>query len=242
MQQLTSMSKRPVAIKKVVMYSDGSAEMAIKNLANGNVVHKTRDARAPAAFSGLRWNEPKELVPNNTVATEDEVATFDGPFWKNMAANARAYARQETAEEEEVREILKHPPPMPHLNGLSNLDRIAYDHHYAAEMFNLAAEAALRILAYSHHRVPDMERIAEHARVMFAAGREHAILAHRYRQDYSFLGDYLDTLHEPQPDFFGRRDIPNELSFVNSIPWLDWIHTKQMNVQQKTSEIDLDVV
>jgi hypothetical protein len=51
------MPKYPVAIKRVVFYSDGSAELALKNLRSGRTVHKSRQLHSHA-LSGAREMAP----------------------------------------------------------------------------------------------------------------------------------------------------------------------------------------
>jgi hypothetical protein len=237
------MSKRPVAIKRVVVYSDGSADMAVKNVATGHVVRKTRDARAPAAFSGLRWNEPAELVPDDVIATPEEVNDYAGPYWRELAATADAYAKQETIEAEEVASILRHPSPDLSYWQLRDLKDIEDAHSRAANWFGTVANVAGRIIGMSDNPPDWIPTLVQHAHVHFTAGRDDAVKAHRLSRAFRFLADYRPE-YDPGPGFFQWEpdDIRNYYHYFKRIPWLEWAHSTAMNVQQKTSQIDLDVV
>ena len=236
-------SRRPVAIKKIVFYSDGSADLAIKNLATGRVTHKTRSSRTPAAFSGLRTGEPAELVPDDIVVNPEEVSNYGGPFWRELATNTEAYAAEETKEAKKIHSIIEDPPAGIGFFELRDLELIERKHFIAANGFGTAANVSRRIIEMADNPPDWIATLARHAYSGFVEGRTYAIEAHRLGRAFRFLTDYRAE-NEPGPDFFeaAHWNINNYAAYTTRIPWLEWTHATAMSVEQKTSEIDLEPV
>jgi hypothetical protein len=242
MQQLTSMSKRPVAIKKVVMYSDGSAEMAIKNLATGNVTHKYRGPAwsNPSLFSGVLPGEPAELVPEDVVPPAAETAHYGGEFERELFNHSIAFADAEAAEQHEIEEVLHSlgfardvDMHAIHDFNIGQLAVVRNVHREAAALFNDAGAEATRAV-HEGLDSPQAVQFGQHARQLFKQARLKALDAHQIRfniasdlnEAHENLPIPYDLRTEPLPRFFTRnfRLAPHGTADVNQIPWLTWIH------------------